>query len=73
MQNRIKTEDIEFPSITKFKEMRNNIFLLLGAFLGINLSAQTVEEKALSDQEIILKQLKSEVYQNLRQNILPFW
>jgi cellobiose epimerase len=53
--------------------MRNNLFILAAAFLGLNLSAQTVEERPLSEQEKILKHLKDEVSQNLKENILPFW
>ncbi len=49
------------------------MFVLFGIGFALSLAAQKIEEKPVSDQEKILKQLKSEVSLNLTENILPFW
>jgi len=48
------------------------LFVLLCIQIGI-LRAQTLAEKSTGRDLINLKQLKSEVYINLTQNILPYW
>jgi mannobiose 2-epimerase len=54
-------------------KIRKSTYIWIFCFFAGNLSGQPVDNKSKIDQEQQLKQLKSEVKDNLIHNILPFW